>query len=325
MSVHAILRDLRAAQRRNQREAARQYKALLAEQTRWAKAAHHARGQYEVAMHDGYLDFITSLHRDATDPWDWRAVLHSSPPEASDAHEEHAMHEHYAYKPTLMEKLSGKEAERRREIQVLIDQAKLRDAAINRQRYEEWEWYRRLAHGVLSGNPEAYTSVLENIAPFDELEQSNATVRCVSHSPTYMEAFVTVRDESAIPRVEKRLLANGSVSSKAMTDGKYWAYYQDYVCGAALRVARELFHLLPLQTVCVHVGAPMLNSGTGHYEAVTILSVEFPRDPFLEINFERADASDATERFSPNMKFKKTTGFSPVERVMPMTSIEQVG
>lgn len=316
-----MLRSYMAAQRRSERDAARQYRALVADRARWEKLAHQARGQYEVQMHEAYLDFIVSLHRDATNPWDWHAVTVSPEPDVTDDHEEYAMAEVRAYKPSLMDRMLGRDKERLREIYAVVEQAKLRDVATNKERYDQWVWYKRLAEGVLRGDLEAYATVLEYLAPFDELEQSGASVRTVVREPWYVEAFVTVRNEAVVPRDEKKLLANGNVSSKEMSAGKYWAYYQDYVCSAALRVGRELFHLLPLRKAYVHVGAPMLNSATGHYEPTTILSVEFERNELLSLNFSRVDASDAAERFRPNMKFKKTTGFSPVQNIEPASSL----
>lgn len=325
MSARVTLAGWRAAQRRNEREVARRYRELVAQRAGWANAEYTARERYDAQVLSSYLEFVTTLHRDATTPVDWRSVLETPPPVAAHEMEQAAMLAYSRYQPTMVDRMNGAEAAHRHEFQMAIERGRAQDTAQHRQQYEEWDWFRRIAHGVLTANPEAYTAVLENLSPFEELEQSNAAVRCTSHTATYIEAFVTVRGVAAIPRSEKRLLASGKVSTKAIPDSKYWTYYQDYVCGAALRVARELFHLLPLETVCVHVGEPKLNTATGHDEVITILSVEFTREAFLAINFERADASDATESFRPNMKFKKTTGFAPVERLAAMTSIEMVG
>ena len=35
------------------------------------------------------------------------------------------------------------------------------------------------------------------------------------------------------------------------------------------------------------------------------------------LNFERIDPSDCLESFESNVKFKKTAGYSPVDRVLP--------
>jgi len=106
-----------------------------------------------------------------------------------------------------------------------------------------------------------------------------------------------------------------------MPKTKYWALYQDHVCSAAIRVARELFHLLPIARTYVHVAAEMLNTATGHSGPETVLSVEFDRDRLLGLNFDRIDASDAVESFRHAMNFKKTAGFSPVETLQHLTQL----
>lgn len=45
------------------------------------------------------------------------------------------------------------------------------------------------------------------------------------------------------------------------------------------------------------------------------LSVVFNREVLNGLNFEAIDPSDAMKNFRHNMKFMKTKGFSPVERI----------
>ncbi len=44
-----------------------------------------------------------------------------------------------------------------------------------------------------------------------------------------------------------------------MTKAKFYELYQDYVCGVALRVARELFAILPLNTAFITTKTMLLN------------------------------------------------------------------
>jgi hypothetical protein len=107
------------------------------------------------------------------------------------------------------------------------------------------------------------------------------------------------------------------VSKKNMAAGKYWALYQDHVCSAGLRVARELFALLPIKVVFVHTYADAVDTATGHAAHVPIVSVAFEREKFGRLNFEALDASDAVGGFGGVMKFKKTSGFGKVEVLVP--------
>ena len=87
------------------------------------------------------------------------------------------------------------------------------------------------------------------------------------------------------------------------------------MCSCAIRIARDMFALLPLTIVVVHAVDNILNSETGHHEDATILSVVFERDTLNRLNFADIDPSDAMNNFRHNMKFLKTSGFKPVERI----------
>lgn len=90
---------------------------------------------------------------------------------------------------------------------------------------------------------------------------------------------------------------------------RFCELYQDYVCGCALRIARELFSFLPLSRVAVHVQTDVLDQATGHMVQQTILSVCMPRAILSQINFKAADPSEAMSLFPHRMGFKKTKGF----------------
>ena len=87
------------------------------------------------------------------------------------------------------------------------------------------------------------------------------------------------------------------------------------MCSCAIRLARELFAILPVTNVIVHAVDNIVNSTTGNQEDCTVLSVRFVKDKFDGINFDRIDASDFVECFEHNMKFMKTTGFKQIKRI----------
>ena len=60
-----------------------------------------------------------------------------------------------------------------------------------------------------------------------------------------------------------------------MTKTRYYELQQDYVCSCILRIARDLFALLPLKTVIIHAYDEQLNTETGHEERKLILSIKY--------------------------------------------------
>lgn len=103
-----------------------------------------------------------------------------------------------------------------------------------------------------------------------------------------------------------------------MPKGRFYELYQDYVCSCILRVARELFALLPIEMVIIHAIGNLLNSKTGHLEDKPIISVATPRKTLETFNFEMLDPSDSMENFVHKMTFKKTKGFEAVEKLNPL-------
>jgi len=90
---------------------------------------------------------------------------------------------------------------------------------------------------------------------------------------------------------------------------------QDYICSCVIRIAREMFALLPVERALIHAVDSVLDTSTGHEEEVTVLSVLMEREMLSHINLERVDPSEALNHFECNMDFKKTQGLKPVERI----------
>jgi hypothetical protein len=126
-----------------------------------------------------------------------------------------------------------------------------------------------------------------------------------------------VNSDEVIPSEVKGLLKSGKLSVKKMPKTRFYELYQDYVCGCVLRVARELFALLPIEMVIVNAVGNLLNTQTGYMEEQPILSVAIPRKTLEGLNFEMLDPSDSMSNFIHRMTFRKTKGFSAVETLKP--------
>ena len=94
-------------------------------------------------------------------------------------------------------------------------------------------------------------------------------------------------------------------SKSSMKITEYNDLLQDYVCSCAIRVARDIFALLPVSHVIVHA----LSEGN------TVLSVDFERRIFTKLRFQGSDASDLVEEFRCNMDFDRQNGFQPVAQL----------
>jgi hypothetical protein len=178
--------------------------------------------------------------------------------------------------------------------------------------HERWAWFNRVARGILAGDVEACETALHYLGPFADLHELGSTLNTAVTAPWCVEAWLAAHTPDVIPSEQVSLTPTGKVSTKKLSPTRYWALYQDHIASAAFRIGREVFALLPIPVVLVHVAVPLLDTSTGHSESTPILSVAFDRASFLGLNFDAIDPSDALAGFEHNMAFKKTTGFTPV-------------
>lgn len=172
------------------------------------------------------------------------------------------------------------------------------------------------AQSVLAGDIDAYFRVIEQVGPFDDLLEYGSGFEVGTDDPKMVEIEFQVKSDDIIPTQYPDMKASGEIVMKDFSKSAYYELVQDYVSSTMLRVARDTFALLPVQQVIIHAVDKVLNPATGNDEEVTICSAKIKRDAMATLNFERIDPSDCLESFESNVKFKKTTGYSPVDRVL---------
>ena len=172
------------------------------------------------------------------------------------------------------------------------------------------------AQSVLAGDIDAYFRVIEQVGPFDDLLEYGSCFEVGTDDPTMLEVEFQVKSNDIIPTEYPDMKASGEITMKSFSKTAYYELVQDYVSSTMLRVARDTFALLPVQRVIIHAVDKVLNPATGNDEEVTIASVKIKRDALVTLNFERIDPSDCLESFESNVKFKKTSGYSPVDRIL---------
>ncbi len=175
---------------------------------------------------------------------------------------------------------------------------------------------RPFAQSVLAGDIDAYFRVIEQVGPFDDLLEYGSGFEVGTDDPRFLEVEFQVKSDKIIPTQYPDMKASGELVMKDFSKSAYYELVQDYVSSTMLRVARDTFALLPVQQVIIHAVDKVLNPATGNDEEVTICSAKIKRDALATLNFERIDPSDCLESFESNVRFKKTTGYAPVDRVL---------
>jgi hypothetical protein len=104
-----------------------------------------------------------------------------------------------------------------------------------------------------------------------------------------------------------------------MPKARFVEIYQDYVCSCVLRVARELFALLPVDTVLVTASVESLDTSTGQTVERPFLSVVMPRDIMTAFNFETLDPSDSIMSLTHRGDLKASRKTGEFEFIAPLT------
>ncbi len=181
--------------------------------------------------------------------------------------------------------------------------------------YENWKNLHEMAAKVLEGDIDTYLEVVEQMRPFDDLLEYGSNFEVGTEDSGEMTVEFNVKSDEVVPTNVFSILASGKLSEKSMPKSQYNELVQDYVCSTTIRVARDLFALLPIERVIIHAVDSVLNSATGNEEDVTILSVAIDRKKLEEINMDKIDPSDALGALECNMSFSKTNGFKEVSRI----------
>ena len=158
---------------------------------------------------------------------------------------------------------------------------------------EFWHYCHERAYQVLNGDIDTYLEVIRDVNPLDDLLDYGFGFECGTDHSNMMVVEFTVKEDEILPHRNNMLKT------------KYHDLLQDYICSCTIRVARDIFALLPVSFVIVHAV----------FDNHTVLSVKFDRRVFLKMKFQGADASDLLRKFKNNMIFNRESGFSPVQQI----------
>ncbi|MFC2031374.1 hypothetical protein ACFLWA_11695 [Chloroflexota bacterium] len=327
MGWKGTMRTLQAEYRRVERESQRRQRELEREHTKLERMQEKERSVHAVRAYENHIEVLRTVHLDCGGVWDWEMIAGAQPPSEptiADACEQEARRAVERYRPGLTDRLLNRVESRYARLEQAVAEAKKKDER-NHQvalrdyeaRYQDWEATSDLAARVLAGDPQSHIEVLEQTNPLTEVGEIGTSAYFQPIDSRAMEVTLRVHEDSVIPGDSISLLKSGKASEKKMPKRRFNELYQDYICGCALRVARELFALLPLDWVVVHAMGNFLNTQTGHMEEEPLLSAQFPRESMESLNFESLDPSDSIANFVHRMNFKPLKGFAPVDSLDP--------
>lgn len=156
-----------------------------------------------------------------------------------------------------------------------------------------WRYYHSVAASVLDGDIDTYLQVIYEVNPLDDLLDYGTGFEFGTDNANEMDVEFVV-NENALTE------ARGALEAREFND-----LLQDFVCSTAIRIARDIFALLPVRFSTVH--ATMNDQ--------TVLSVRFDRTTLASMRFGFIDPSDTMEKFVHHMDYSPRTGFEAVNRL----------
>lgn len=325
MGWKGTVRSIEASLRAAEREAMRRQKELEREQKEYEKMQMAAKARHEVGAYEYYREALLSIHKECSAPVNWKKIAASKAPKKPvrlAKRENKMLLKADSYEPSFFDRLLKREAGKRKHLVDLVASAKKTDQSEHeknldrwRQDFKEWEELVEIAGSLLEGVGEAKIAAIKKLEPFSKIENLASSISFVLGEQGMVEATLQVHAKDIVPKEEKRLLKTGRVSRKQIPERKVNELFQDYVCGCVLRVANELFSIIPDDLVVINAEDRMLNTKTGHKENACVLSVCVSRDALKSINLSAVDPSDSINNFVHNMSFAKASGFEAVDRV----------
>jgi hypothetical protein len=331
MGLEGTLRAMESAQRRQQRDAQKRQRELERQNKEQAKLSAIEQARLEVETYENRLEVLLSVHKEQGEIWDWTGIAASLPalcPKRNSYYELQARQQGCVLPP-----------DREQFLEAMIKRGEMRDEqafenALQTYSSEkaEGEKLKNLAFRILAGEHKAYIEALVEFSPLREISDLGSSLHFTVHSTTLIECEMKVNSTQTIPTEAKSLTSSGKMSVKLMSRGRFHEIYQDYVCGCMLRVAREAFAMLPVETLLVTALADLLDSRTGHTVEKPVMSAAMSREIIAKLHFENIDPSDAMANFQHRGDFKASRKSEVFQPIIPLTpadiarsSIEDMG
>lgn len=144
-----------------------------------------------------------------------------------------------------------------------------------------WSYYYSVAPDVLNGDIDTYLQLIYEVNPLDDLLDYGTNFEFGTDDPDKIEVEYTVNTDVL------------TQAQKTMNRQDYHDLLEDFVCSLSIRIARDMFALLPVNHTVVHA---IMNDQN-------VLSVDFDRGTLSRIKFGYIDPSDTIKKFDYNMKF----------------------
>jgi len=156
-----------------------------------------------------------------------------------------------------------------------------------------WHYLHSVAEDILNGDIDTYLRVIEEVRPLDDLLEYGDSYEFGTDDPRQIAVEYSIKSEDVMPPINRFGVTN------------YNILLRDYICSCTIRVARDLFALLPIRKVLVHA----IDNNK------SVLSVAFDRATMNDIRFGFSSADEIIKNFVHRMSFSAENGFAPINQL----------
>ena len=140
-----------------------------------------------------------------------------------------------------------------------------------------WRFCRSISKSVIDGDIGTYWKVISELAPVDDLLLYGSDFQFGTDTPLYMEIEFIVYPEELLEKAKEDSLLS------------------QYVLAVSIRVARDLFALLPIETIIVHVMCESKDIFSGIFERKELKDLDFSNDIDFIIKYIKFRACNYTD------------------------------
>lgn len=140
---------------------------------------------------------------------------------------------------------------------------------------QSWKFLKSISRKVLSGDIDTYLEIIEKMRPVDDLLDYGSDFEFGTDNSNSMEVEFRINEYNMLP------------DATIVGAETYEQIFKEYVCACSIRVARDLFALLPVKYVIVYAKK----------EDEIVLKARFDKNEVQRIDFKNESGVDIIEKF----------------------------
>lgn len=321
MGPKGTVRAMLAAERRFQRDALKHQRELARIEKEKAKLSEQEQARLEVSSYENQLEILLSVHKELCEQWDWLSLASalSEPPPKN-----YFDCELRAKQLALLADPNSHEASNS-----AVQQARVMDerhfAELNKNyagEKESTDHLRALALRILAGESMALIEAFVEFNPVAEISPVGSLKQFAVESDGSINCVFKVNAKNVIPSDVKALTASGKVAIRAMPKSQFHQLYQDYICACVIRMAREVFAMLPIQAILVTALADVIDGSSEQITDQPVLSVAVGRKALRSIDFDKTTAAAAIESMPHRGDIKASRGRGSFKPIIPLVAAD---